>query len=814
MAPAEAAENAVPPSETTPWVQAAGRRVVFLLDHRSAFERRILQRSVETMAEAAGHGPDGWLALSLPFGPGFARQREARDLADLLAAGEDCWFVPLRVLWTPHRQQPQRLLPRLLASMSRNPGRIWQRVIHWRDPTRCQPLVAPGADTEELRSRLARQNPQLAGEASALANFVSRQAILALERAERELRGARYKVPRLIEEEVLAKPRLVQALAQEAERGGRPLSELQREARDCLREMAASHSPVALDLMAELGRYMYTRGFDRQIEFAPGDLERVRELSNRHPIAFLMTHKSHIDGFLMVTMFYDLDMPPVHVFGGINMSFLGLGLLGRNSGAIFIRRQMSGDNVYKAVFKQYIDYLAEKRFPLLWALEGTRSRTGKLMPPRYGLINYVADSYVRQAVTDMILMPVAIAYDQIPEVGDYVAEQRGRKKRPESASWFMQYLSGLHHPFGKIHVRFGRGVALSEVLGEPRPDLELTPAAVQKLAFRLSVDVNSVTPVLGTSMICFVLCAAGGRALTVSELARELTALQELVTLLALPTTSDVDLATREILEQTLGRLVGSGVLVRYDEGNEPLYGVARDATMAAAYYRNAMLHFLVNGAIAELALLDVAADPPGEARRAAFRDEVNAIRDLLKFEFFFPSSSEYPQVVESETTRRLPGWETALDGAASEIIATLWRLDPLLAHGVLLPFLDAYRVVAEALTMRGAERVDDRRELLNACLSLGRLRLLQKRVYSEESVAASILENGILLADGRGLLGGTGDVEAGRQALYEELTSLVRRLRFLAALADNRRLGLGLDTGVPDYLNKPVHEHPVLKEY
>lgn len=71
-----------------------------------------------------------------------------------------------------------------------------------------------------------------------------------------------------------------------------------------------------------------------------------------------MTHKSHLDGFLLMSMFYDLDMPPVHLFGGINMSFLGLGALGRRSGAIFIRRTMSGDNVYKAVFKQYIDYLA------------------------------------------------------------------------------------------------------------------------------------------------------------------------------------------------------------------------------------------------------------------------------------------------------------------------------------------------------------------------------------------------------------------------------------------------------------------------
>ena len=88
------------------------------------------------------------------------------------------------------------------------------------------------------------------------------------------------------------------------------------------------------------------------------------------------------------------------------------------------------------------------------------------MPPRYGLLNYVVDSYVRSAAADVVLVPVAILYDQVPEVADYVAEARGATKRPESASWFMKYVSGLHNPFGRIHVRFGEGVSLAEALGD------------------------------------------------------------------------------------------------------------------------------------------------------------------------------------------------------------------------------------------------------------------------------------------------------------------------------------------------------------
>jgi len=355
----------------------------FLLEYGNRRDRRLLEDWIaRSRPQIASEGTVHLVELS----PRALAERQDA-LERFLAEGGDCYLVPLRV---SHARKQHTV------------------------------VVAEGATLRSLESLLETRSGTRST-ATELSRFIRRQAVLALERAERNLRGSRYKIPRLLEEEVLSRPRLVTFLAEQAEASGRPLAKLQEEARGCLREMAPRPSPRGLDMMAALGRYLYTRGFDPQIDCPEADIERVRALSRRYPIAFLMTHKSHLDGFLLITMFHDLDLPPVHTFGGINMSFLGLGQLGRRSGAIFIRRTMSGDNVYKAVFKQYIDYLAEKRFPLLWALEGTRSRTGKLMPPRYGLINYVVDSYARSASTDMLLLPVSIAYDQIPEMGEYIA---------------------------------------------------------------------------------------------------------------------------------------------------------------------------------------------------------------------------------------------------------------------------------------------------------------------------------------------------------------------------------------------------------
>ena len=115
----------------------------------------------------------------------------------------------------------------------------------------------------------------------------------------------------------------------------------------------------------------------------------------------------------------------------------------------------------KLVFRHYIDYLVGQRVPLSWSIEGTRSRTGKLMPPRLGLLQWVIESYQRASCEDVLFVPVSISFDQIAEMDDYVAMQKGL---PNVAvlSWFISYISGMKIRVGKIYLRFGKPIALSD----------------------------------------------------------------------------------------------------------------------------------------------------------------------------------------------------------------------------------------------------------------------------------------------------------------------------------------------------------------
>jgi glycerol-3-phosphate O-acyltransferase len=230
-------------------------------------------------------------------------------------------------------------------------GALRQRLLARRNPRSYQVIAGQSATLAALRRRLQAQRDSVEPNRDELADFVRKSAVLALDRAQRRLQGARYKIPRLLATEIFGRQRVQDALQRIATESGRTQVDVEREAHRYLKEMAAAHTPAGIDMAAALGRFLYTRAFDADIELAPGDLQRIRNLMNEKPVAFGSTHKSHIDGFMLVTMFHDHDMTPLHFFGGINMKFLGLGTLMKKGGAIFVRRSFQDNPVYKVVIK-------------------------------------------------------------------------------------------------------------------------------------------------------------------------------------------------------------------------------------------------------------------------------------------------------------------------------------------------------------------------------------------------------------------------------------------------------------------------------
>jgi glycerol-3-phosphate O-acyltransferase len=790
------ASSNLPIAETADWPTADGRRVIFLLDACSRLEQRLLAGWIDAHRPAAADG-----ATAVPIPPSRRPQRRPLDprLEAALITDDDPLLAPLRVAWFPGGEngaRAARLSDLLTFGDPRDPGALRQAVVQRRHPERSRVVVGEPAPLSDLRRRWRQAGGTDAAQTTGLAEFVARQASLALERAERRLRGTRYKVPRFVYEDILGRPAFRVGLARLAAQLGRPEDAVRRAAARYLREIAATHSPFVIDLTAHLIHLLYTRGYSEALHYDHRQLADIYALGQRSPLVFLPTHKSNLDHLVLQYVLHQTGHPPNHTAGGINMNFFPVGPLVRRSGVFFIRRAFKDNPVYKFVLQQYIDYLIEKRFSLEWYLEGGRSRSGKLLPPHFGLVANVVDAYRRGKSEDVYVIPVSIAYDQIQDVGEYVAEQRGAVKEAESFRWFLGIVRRLRNNYGAIHIRFGEPLSLSKFLGQATPGAEPDPdernLSVQKVAFEVAVRTNRVTPITPTSLVTLALLGHGDRAFTVPEVVKALKNLVDYVRRRRLPTTTDaLSLETPEGVQRALDTLVQSGVVSAFTEGLDSVYAIGPDQHLTAAYYRNTIIHFFVDGSIAELALLRaaevVAADAPQE-----FWDETLRLRDLLKFEFFFTDKDAFRHELREEMAVHDPSWEAALSGGPEAVVALVRRFKPFNAHRVLRPFLEAYRVVSDALERHAPLQPVDESSFLTTCLALGKQYRLQRRLRRTESVSKVLFASALRLARNRDLLEpGAADLVERRRAFAADLRAVIRRIDAIDALAASRLAGV-----------------------
>ncbi len=510
----------------------------------------------------------------------------------------------------------------------------------------------------------------------------------------------------------------------------------------------------------------------------------MRELGREHPLVFLWSHKSYLDGFVFLRAIYDSDFHPQPLsFAGINMAFTGLKILGKRSGAIFLRRSFKDDEIYRLVFRHYIDYLVKMRVPLSWAIEGTRSRTGRLMPPKLGLIRWVIESYHRASCDDVLFVPVSISFDQIPEMDDYVAMQRGLPKRKESLRWFVGYISGMKAHVGRIHLRCGEPISLSDASSRLEGMFDASGKSghtqVRKLAFEVMSRIEHVTPILITDLVTLVLLAADGRALTENQIRLHAQEIIALVRQRGLPMAGELSVQSGAGLAGALTAMTATGLLHCYGGGSKPVYRVTPGNELAAAYYRNTIVHYFLASAVAEIALARIC----GNAESVAgLNDAILSLRDLLKFEFSFRTKEDFITDTDSYLDMRYPSWKEALADRRPAADILFDDRAPLFGHGIMRSFFEAYQVMARVFNRAPRQDITDENELIRNCMKQGEELLLRGRIHSASALSEPLFGTAMKLAEHRGLLADDSDALAKRRrefaAEISEALQAINRLQ------------------------------------
>ena len=484
---------------------------------------------------------------------------------------------------------------------------------------------------------------------------MARRATLALDRAEYRLRGPRYKTPSLVKEEILASRRFRAGL-RGVRRGADEDPPSLEQAGEILDELAAGWSRRLIDVVPTIGRLIFQRGFDPQIDYDQAQVERLRAALQRHPGILLWSHRSYLDNLVLTAAMQEQGLPPAHVFADIGLSFGPMGALLRRAGVIFIRRSAGDNPLYRYVLREYVGYILEKRFNLSWSIEGTRSRTGKMLPPRLGLLSYAADAYLQGRVDDILLLPVSITFDQLHEITEYARYARGGQKKPEGFGWLYGFVKaqGAHH-YGKLYVRFGEPVSLSAFLGPPgrrdrhRPGGPAAGPAEDGVRGGLADQPGHAGHGHGDHHH-----DPAGHARDRPDLRRDPAGADRRAGLPGQPsvprTASARALSAASRYGPRWTRWYQGGLVTAVTDGREPVWLIGPEHQLAATFYRNSAVHFLLDTALCELAVLrarDDSTDPVG-----AFWAEIAWLRDLLKFEFYFREREEHRRQVDAEMER------------------------------------------------------------------------------------------------------------------------------------------------------------------
>ncbi len=425
------------------------------------------------------------------------------------------------------------------------------------------------------------------------------------------------------------------AIDEECRKKNIPRDRAERLAKEYISEIAAEVSPEVIAGTAVLLKRLWNKIYSGvHIEH----LDRLRGIPANAEIVYVPCHRSHMDYLLLNYVLYDNRILTPHVAAGINLNFWPVGSFLRRLGAFYIRRTFSNNRLYAVAFSEYVSFLLQKGFPLQFFLEGGRSRSGKLLPPKTGMVAMVVNSFLRNRDRPIYFVPVYISYDRVAEVKTYRKELSGFKKKSESVGQLVQGRNALRSSHGRAYISFADPIDLGGYLDHARPDWKnkqyeldskpewLTPIA-QSLANRVLTGINEAAIGGSVALVSLILLATRQRALPEDELIAHIEMFQKIAKMA--PYSADArlpNLPAKSIIESA--EIFGK--LSRFTHpGGDVIHAVEPQASYIV-YYRNNIAHLY--------SLISVIAyflQHNDSIKEDVIRQGVRAIYPILKREFF-----------------------------------------------------------------------------------------------------------------------------------------------------------------------------------
>lgn len=508
--------------------------------------------------------------------------------------------------------------------------------------------------------------------------------------------------------------------------------------RKMVEEIHGDFSPALVKTLSSIIEATFMKLYDGVRLDLPEDLN-LDKLRETHHIVLVPNHQSHADYVALTYVLWKNFQLPVYVAGGINLNIFPIGAMFRKAGAFYIRRSFNADILYKLTFEAYVYYLLKKNHLVEFFFEGGRTRTGKLMKPRYGLFQMLLEAHSAMPESKpFMFIPVALAHEYIPEAKAHARELGGQKKIAENPTQLFKLFKLFNKRLGTIHVRFGEGIEVPGYVGEIK-------RATQELAFECFKAVGRSMPVTPSSLLALVMLDEPSGALTWKQIEEKAHDVIEYCCNLNIPVTPSLKNGQlNDSLRSALDMFIGNKKidLIKREKLNLVFYAVKREARVEVLFHKNMILHhFLVPGFINAVWFKIFSGEIKTSMQLTRFLQQQ---RNELKYDFYLPSIKEMVlharEVVEFAVGRPLHGLDEALSFTPNE----LYQLASKVRHfSTAFSYLyEAYYLSAIALKYLGNE-VFNSEKFLQVTHELFSLELVHGRVVKyPESYSVPILKD------------------------------------------------------------------------
>jgi glycerol-3-phosphate O-acyltransferase len=550
------------------------------------------------------------------------------------------FLVPQLMFFSRKPDKPIPSLVSLIFGSEQKPGRLRRLVALFKSPGKVFVEISEPVNLGAFIDVCQRQGDPAGRDQ--MAAVLRRRLLSQLDRHRQSITGPQLKSTEELKEQILTTPRLQQFMAKHSHSRDLPLHKVRKEADSHLEEIAAKYNPVFISIAYGIVRWIINTMFDG-VTVDQRELNQVKAMSQKGPLVLVPCHKSHIDYIILSYILHSNNMPCPHVAAGKNLSFWPMGPLFRRGGAFFIRRTFRGAVLYAKVFSEYVYKLLQDGFNIEFFIEGGRSRTGKLILPKLGLLSIMLNAYKEGACQDLIFTPIYVGYDQVLEEDAYLNELEGGKKESENLSQVIRAHRFLKKRYGRIYIKFNEQISFRDLLDQQGFNPESITTKEQNilcrnLGYRIINAINEVTVVTPHAVVAAALLNTNLDQFTKSHLtdtietyiyyleAQQVT-LADTLLIDPMRTVDNVleNYQSRKFIEQ----ITKFGVAVEA----EPVYRVVEARRPALEYYSNNTINFFVPAGMTAMGILEQDAF---QFAAADLHVSYRFLQEFFKYEFAF----------------------------------------------------------------------------------------------------------------------------------------------------------------------------------